>query len=374
MTDVMAGIGAAVYVGTLADFEDMTAVGRVISISGPQLTAERAEITTLDSAGGYKEYTPAQKDGGEVQLEMYWKGTDVAQDMLRDAVELQSLVAIELRWPDSPQSKVGFLANVSTASWSTTANEGVKCSMTLKVSGQPDWTGFYADHRAVTFDGVNDYLEKVTNPGLADGQFFTVVAKYRKAAATTQRVFHCSSATSGQFSMYHTSAGVITVTAIAQSGSPATGNASVSSQSLLNSWYTVHACFNAAANVKKLFVNGAQVTLGIPTWTTPGSIDFSALTGMRIGEIFTDGQKLDGDLAFVWIRTGNTADSYIDDPSKFINLTDGSAVNLGPDGSYPGAVPQVFFGGRQDETQWNAGTNQGSGGNFTMVGDGVADV
>ena len=76
-----------------------------------------------------------------------------------------------------------------------------------------------------------------------------------------------------------------------------------------------------------------------------------------------------GDIAEVYY-----AQEYVDlsvqaNREKFISGTGTGAkpVDLGNDGSIPtGTQPLIYFRGAKDT--WNAGTNAGSGGDFTMSG------
>lgn len=139
-TDVMAGIGTIFQVGTNASPIVYTAVARVISIGGPNLSSEQVEITTLDSSGGYKEFINGLKDGGEFTLELYWKKSDAKQVILRNALGSETSLPMKVIWPDSPSTRCAFLGLVTGFTMNTVANEGVKATITIKISGAPTWT------------------------------------------------------------------------------------------------------------------------------------------------------------------------------------------------------------------------------------------
>jgi len=90
------------------------------------------------------------------------------------------------------------------------------------------------------------------------------------------------------------------------------------------------------------------------------------------GNQWAVGARYDG--ALPW--NGDLAETYFTDEyldisieanrRKFITAT-GTPVDLGSDGSTPtGTQPRIYMSG--DASVWNAGTNKGSGGNFTMNG------
>lgn len=138
-TDVIAGIGTLFKIATVASPTNYITVGRVISISGPQISSERIEITTLDSAGGYKEYIGGLKDGGEIQLEVYWKKSDAKQVILRNAVDDGTQLPFQITWPDSPATVCSGTIIVSSFGMNTAANEGVKATISCKLTGAPVW-------------------------------------------------------------------------------------------------------------------------------------------------------------------------------------------------------------------------------------------
>lgn len=46
------------------------AIAEVKSVSGPSLSREMIDVTSLDSTGGYREFIPSFRDGGTVTLSM----------------------------------------------------------------------------------------------------------------------------------------------------------------------------------------------------------------------------------------------------------------------------------------------------------------
>lgn len=67
---------AFIGVGTQFKREDpdssgiFTAVAEVNSIDGPDLSRDTVDVTSLDSAGGYREYKTGFRDGGTITLEL----------------------------------------------------------------------------------------------------------------------------------------------------------------------------------------------------------------------------------------------------------------------------------------------------------------
>ena len=61
---------------------DGTAVGNIISISGPEISRDALDISTMDSATKHREFKPGMIDSGEVTAELNYDGTTVAAFLL----------------------------------------------------------------------------------------------------------------------------------------------------------------------------------------------------------------------------------------------------------------------------------------------------
>ena len=66
MTQATAAVGTEFRLGSTASPPVYTAVAEILSISGPEVSVEEIEVTSLGSTGGYKEYVSGLKDGGTV--------------------------------------------------------------------------------------------------------------------------------------------------------------------------------------------------------------------------------------------------------------------------------------------------------------------
>lgn len=109
----------------------------------------------------------------------------------------------------------------------------------------------------------------------------------------------------------------------------------------------------SAANVEKCAI-GAM-------WTSPGAGSGSVDTTSRLG--YVDGASNDVDVPvefLIWDDAPNP------DPSTTSN--NGADIDLSAFASGGATPAQVFFGGTQVAADWNAGTNQGDGSDFTMSG------
>ena len=140
MTSAAAGVGSAFKLGDAASPEVFTTVAEVLSIGGPDITAEEIEVTSLDSAGGYKEYITGLKDGGTVALEMNWIKSNSQQTSMRDLVDSGTQRNYEIAFSDSPNTVAAFAGKVTSFSMSADPGSQLKASMSVRISGAVTWS------------------------------------------------------------------------------------------------------------------------------------------------------------------------------------------------------------------------------------------
>lgn len=143
MSDATSGIGAEFRVGDGATpTEAFTKVAEVQNISGPELTAEQIEVTSLDSVGGYKEYIPGLLDSGSVTLEMNFLAGDAQQTALRTKVMTVGQAATNFRivLPDPATTTITFAGIVESYSPSVETGSQITASVTIKITGATVWS------------------------------------------------------------------------------------------------------------------------------------------------------------------------------------------------------------------------------------------
>ena len=79
--------GTLLKIGDNGSPESFNTIAHVTNIPGPETSREMMDATALDSAGGYKEYIPGLRDGGEVNIEGFFDATDTGQAALRTNLE-----------------------------------------------------------------------------------------------------------------------------------------------------------------------------------------------------------------------------------------------------------------------------------------------
>ena len=134
---VFRGSGTVFSRGDAASPEVFTAVGDVVSIAGPAIVKDEIEVTALDSAA--KEFIGALDDPGEITLELNWNPQDSEHVNLRTDAEGSTVRNYRVVWSDLSSTQVTFAAEVMEFSLNTEANDAVKGSVRLKISGALTW-------------------------------------------------------------------------------------------------------------------------------------------------------------------------------------------------------------------------------------------
>lgn len=118
--------------------DTFNAVGQVLEISGPNVSKERVEVTSLDSVSGFKDYLSGSKDAGELQITLAWDPANAQhQGIIADAKASTAASQRNWRivWADSGSYQVDFKGEVISAERSTRPNEAVTLSVTIAISG-----------------------------------------------------------------------------------------------------------------------------------------------------------------------------------------------------------------------------------------------
>jgi hypothetical protein len=271
------------------------------------------------------------------------------------------------------------------------------------VSGSPAYTAFaagevataadstvysgrtaYAGHTAVTFDGTNDYLKlEGTAPltGLTTlnaAVFGTIVIKFSATditPAATKRLFSLYEA--GTPATYlsvfvNTSGELVALHSNTLDGS-GWGTYTITAAAVLAAATEYVLQLNWNETTVQAYIDGVAVASISQPAAPANALDLTVADRVVIGASgsYLASSFWDGTLSLVWAWFGEAADSanaaLAADVTKFYS---GGDRDLGVDGTASGApAPYLFFGGEQASGDWDLGTNQGTGPDFTRVGD-----
>ncbi len=143
MTDAVIGHGTILAFGNGASPESFTALAEVFSISGPSMARESPDASHMASPGAWREFISGMKDPGEITVECNHLPGNSTQDASTGVLSLFASGARtnwRMTFPDgSPPTVWEFLGVVTAFSPTTPLDEKMTLSVTIKLSGQPDF-------------------------------------------------------------------------------------------------------------------------------------------------------------------------------------------------------------------------------------------
>ena len=132
-TQGVVGLGTQLKIATDVSPTNFQLVGEVGDINHGGETVEFAEFTHQQSDGGYREYKPTFKNGGEYTFAFNWTN-DAQQAALKQAYDDQDILYVQVTYPNS--KKHTFTAYVSNIGTTAAMNGPLRKNITLRVTGQ----------------------------------------------------------------------------------------------------------------------------------------------------------------------------------------------------------------------------------------------
>lgn len=133
-SNAFAGVGATFKRSATGSALSYSTIAEVNNIDGPNMSRDTIDVTSLDSTGGYREFIPGFRDGGEVNLEMNF--TITGYDQMKDDFESSSHVHYQIVLADTGATTLEFIGYVTSLGMSTPTDDKVTSSVTIKISGQ----------------------------------------------------------------------------------------------------------------------------------------------------------------------------------------------------------------------------------------------
>lgn len=132
------GFGSILYVATTTG--GGLEVGQIRSISGPGVSANDVDTTTLDSSSNFRTFTCGLLDPGEVTFATVYDSTCISHARLTYYMGQKS----EKTWTVYHGSSAGdtdaFVGYVKAMSREIPLDDVITCDFTLKVTGKPGYT------------------------------------------------------------------------------------------------------------------------------------------------------------------------------------------------------------------------------------------
>lgn len=108
-------------------------LAQVKSITGPGMSRETLDTTTLDTTGGYRTFIAGLRDAGEISFAMNWYRD--GYDLMKADFESDVEANYEIVLPDDEKTTLEF-AGLVTAIPMTIPEGVVEANVTIKISGE----------------------------------------------------------------------------------------------------------------------------------------------------------------------------------------------------------------------------------------------
>lgn len=131
MSNAISGVGTKFY---RHDGAAYVAIADINNISGPSMSRETIDVTSLDSVGGYREFIGGIRDAGTVSFGMNFTRSGYIQmkDDFESSIKRQYKIVI----PDSDSTTLAFTGLVTELPLTIEVADKITADVTIKISGQ----------------------------------------------------------------------------------------------------------------------------------------------------------------------------------------------------------------------------------------------
>lgn len=110
-------------------------ISEIKSISGPTMSRETIDVTSLDSTGGYREFIASFRDPGTITLSMIFRRDTF--DTMHTDFESDTVQNYEIVLPDDETTTLEFEGLVTELPLDIVPDDAVMTDVTIKITGQP---------------------------------------------------------------------------------------------------------------------------------------------------------------------------------------------------------------------------------------------
>ena len=146
MSNAWWAYGSELKIGDDGTSPSYTKVAEIQDISGPSMSRDAIEVTSQDSADGYREFIGGLKDGGEVSVSANWIPTDETHDGSSGILskfngdKVTKWQIITASDGSAGNTTIAFDAIVTSFNPDVPLEEQGKLDFTLKISGKPTFS------------------------------------------------------------------------------------------------------------------------------------------------------------------------------------------------------------------------------------------
>ena len=126
MSDAKAGVGTKFYRWNGSAWET---IAEINSITGPGMSRDTIDVTSLDSTGGYREFISGFRNAGTLALAMNF--TRATYDLMKDDFEDDTLKNYEIELPDDDATTLEFTAFVTELPLTIPPDDKMTADVTL---------------------------------------------------------------------------------------------------------------------------------------------------------------------------------------------------------------------------------------------------
>ena len=108
-------------------------IAEINTITGPGMTRDTIDVTSLDSIGGYREFIGGFRDGGTIALAMNF--TRAEYEQMKTDFESDVLQSYEIVLPDAENTTLEFVGLVTEAPLTIPPDDKITADITIKISG-----------------------------------------------------------------------------------------------------------------------------------------------------------------------------------------------------------------------------------------------
>lgn len=139
-TSAVSSFGSLLKVGDGGSPENFTTIAELLTMSGPKMSADEAEVTNFSSTGGWKERIPTLLDGGEITCTANWIPQDATQDYTAGILHRfvnKTKQNYKLVFNDAGATTWTFSGYVLKTDTNLPLDKQMQFGFTLKITGQP---------------------------------------------------------------------------------------------------------------------------------------------------------------------------------------------------------------------------------------------
>jgi hypothetical protein len=137
-TQAKIGYGSQLLIASPDAPTTYVALAEITNITPPPMTRDLPEATHMESPGGWKEYVPGLKDGGEISVDMNFIPGSAATLRLLEMQTESEASPVKIKFPGGEEW--GFTAFCTGFTPEVPVGDVMTATATFKVTGEPDFT------------------------------------------------------------------------------------------------------------------------------------------------------------------------------------------------------------------------------------------